>query len=113
MKLINTYIKDPLLSKTLKAVLARLVADFGTVSNLSIDTNSKAVSLTLQLLGESAPFEVNVQSYELSERDGSTYLVVRRFSTSKSWLDIVVRKYAPSLQFVIPNEYASLIKRLG
>ena len=109
MGLFNTFIKDPLLSKTLKIFLARFISDFGEVSNLSIDTKSKAISLTLQLVGESEPVTINVSSYEFIIRDGQDYFIVREFSTSKSWLDIVLKKYAPNLQFQIP----SIIKKIG
>ena len=107
--LFNTFIKDPLLSKILKIFLARFISDFGEVSNLSIDTNSKAISLTLQLVGESEPVTIDISSYEFVEQDGQDYFIVREFSTSKSWLDIAVKKYAPNLQFQIP----SIMKKIG
>jgi len=81
----------------------------GDVSNLSVDTNSNAISLTLQLAGESEAVTINISSYEFIERDGQDYFIVREFSTSKSWLDIAVKKYVPNLQFKTP----SIIKKLG
>jgi hypothetical protein len=109
MGLFSTFIKDPLFSKILKIFLSRFISDFGKVSNLSIDTKSKAISLALQLVGESEPVTLNISSYEFIEQDGQDYFVVREFTTSKSWLDIAVKKYAPNLQFKIP----SIIKKLG
>ena len=109
MRLFNRFIKDPLLSKILKIILPRFISDFGKVSNLSIDTNSKSIYLTLKLVGESKPVTINISRYEFIQRDGQDYLIIREFSTSKSWLDIAVRKYAPNLQFKIP----SIIKKVG
>jgi hypothetical protein len=109
MRLFNRFIKDPLLSKILKIILPRFISDFGKVSNLSIDTNSKSIYLTLKLVGESEPVTINISRYEFIQRDGQDYLIIREFSTSKSWLDIAVRKYAPNLQFKIP----SIIKKVG
>jgi len=109
MRLFNRFIKDSLLSKILKIILPRFISDFGKVSNLSIDTNSKSIYLTLKLVGESEPVTINISRYEFIQRDGQDYLIIREFSTSKSWLDIAVKKYAPNLQFKIP----SIIKKVG
>jgi hypothetical protein len=109
MRLFNRFIKDSLLSKILKIILPRFISDFGKVSNLSIDTNSKSIYLTLKLVGESEPVTINISRYEFIQRDGQDYLIIREFSTSKSWLDIAVKKYAPNLQFKRP----SIIKKVG
>ena len=82
MRLFNSWIKDSLLSKILATLLTRFLADYGKVSSLSIERNSKAVSLTLKLLGEAAPVTIDVSKYEFSEPDGQDYFIVREFGTS-------------------------------
>jgi len=111
--LFNTWFKDPLLSKTLEKLLARSIADFGKVCSLSIDTNTKAISLTLELVGEPTPVVINVTKYEFTKIDGQDYICVREFNTSKQWVDIAVKKYVSDLQYRIPEVLASMVKKVG
>jgi len=79
---------------------------------LNVDSNKKSIEMELMLLGEKEPITVKIGNYELSQKDGKFFLMVKGVSTSRAWLNTVASTYLEGKEFELPAHYAKLLKTL-
>lgn len=98
-----TACKDGAMEAAGKAFLNQKLQKFGTVTRLQIDSKQKTMLAELALKGEATPILINVDSYEVLQKAGDTYIVVRSVRASREWIGAVVREFVVGRQFKIPN----------
>ncbi len=98
-----TSLKEKALAAGVKAMINREIEDCGVVSELAIDTVRRTIRVELDLKGEPAPITVEVDSYELTEKNGKVYLKVGKVSASREWITAALKKYAVGQRFQLPN----------
>ena len=103
-------IKDNALSKGLKTAINYKIKAFGEIHTLKIDSQQKAIEVTLHLEGEERPLQATINRYELKEEGGKHYLVAHDIVTSKIWLTTVANSYLHGRKFKIPAEYVKFLK---
>jgi len=91
------------LEAALKAHINREIEAFGVVRQLSIDTSKKTMRIELDLNGESAPISVDIDSYELNEKDGVLRIAFQEMNASREWISAVLKKYVVGQAFPLPN----------
>ncbi len=82
----------------------------GRMLDFKIDPKTKTINLSVLLIGEDAPLDVNVKSYDLTERDGKNYLKLGEVETSKTWLNIVMDEFAEGNEVEISPKFGKLLK---
>ena len=82
----------------------------GIMLNLNIDSKEKTIDFSVLLVGEEAPLDVKVKSYEIKERDGINYLKLGEIETSKVWLNIVLDEFAKGDEVEISSKFSKLLK---
>ena len=78
--------------------------------NLNIDSTNKTINFSVLLVGEDAPLDVEVKSYEVTEREGNNYLKLGEIETSKVWLNIVLDEFAKGDEITLSPKVAKLLK---
>jgi hypothetical protein len=100
---IFNHIKDKALSIIIEKMLSHLIADLGSITRFSIDTNSKSVFASLHLKGETQNIDVNISPYEIKQNGNKIFLDIKAIRTSREWINILVDQYLPFKRLEIPN----------
>ena len=104
--------KDKILSLFLRARIAELVKDFGSVVAFSIDTAQRSISLDLQLKGETQNLEVRISDYAIERKGDRRVFKCKEIVASSEWVDIILKRLVKAKPIEIPEEYAELAERL-
>jgi len=75
----------------------------GRMINLQIDSKRKTIRLELELKGENEPIWIDVPSYQVVQKDGTTLIEFDRINISREWMEVVVEKYLKEKRFEIPE----------
>ena len=102
--------KDKALSKGLVMAVNHKIKEFGEMLKFNLDSKSKTIELEIMLDGEKEPLHVKVNSYELTEENGKSFLVAKDVVTSRAWINTVASQYLSGQKFEIPDEYAKMLK---
>lgn len=95
--------KDWLVEKTTMAMLNQSVLQpYGSLKRLKLDTTNRSVETEMELKGETQPVNIHVQEYELREKGGRTFIVIKRITTSREWLTTLARDFAVGHEFEVP-----------
>ncbi|MCU7495433.1 MAG: hypothetical protein HF314_10080 [Ignavibacteria bacterium] len=104
-------IKDRLVSKGAEKIVNMLFEDMGKVSGLSIDSRNKAIKLTLALKGETGPLDINIMDYEILEGKSHYYIIIRRLSASREWMNIAFDRFFKGIKLPVPDKYGFVIRQ--
>ncbi len=95
--------KEKALDATARLWLQQKLKRFGSMTSLHIDSKLKTIRLELELKGEPSPITVEVENYELLERNDEAFLRINKISTSREWMTVLLREFIPNQQFRIPK----------
>ena len=95
-------IKDRAVEVSVKALLNHTIEKFGAVTRLQLDSKKKTMFAELALKGDATPILIDVDSYEIIERHGDTYIAVRSVRASREWVGAVLSEFVVDRQFKIP-----------
>jgi hypothetical protein len=102
--------KDRALEASTRAFLNKTIADFGSVTALTVDTRLRKASLTAELKGESVPISVQIGSYDLVEQNGRMCIEVQEISASREWLSVAIRQYLVGRLIPLPPGVVPFLK---
>ena len=92
------------------------IEDYGTVSELEIDTSNKIVSIELLLKGEKEAFKVTFINYEIRKKENETFVYIKEIKTEREWLDLLISRYIDSLlpqkRIKLPNNLVKNVVKL-
>jgi hypothetical protein len=99
---------SPLLPDTVTAWGARQYFNgryysLGHMTTLQIDSTNKKASLALELRGETEPLHVTIDRYELTTAGGQTFIEIKKFSTSREWINVVAAAFLKGRKFEVPE----------
>ena len=95
--------KNMMISKGAQMYVNKMIARYGSVSDLKIDPQNKTVDVVCQLNGEASPITVTVQKYGVVERGGKKYVQVMKCTSSRAWIQNLVEDYIVGKQVEIPS----------
>ena len=107
-------LKDTALSATVRQVLASKIEAYGKIEQFKIDTKDRLVDVAIRLDGETAPVQVTLRGYQITEKNGVTQVSspTGAFSASRPWLGKLLNAELAGKTFVIPEKYAKYAKSL-
>lgn len=94
--------KDAITSRAAQSYLNNLIARYGTVERLKLDSAKGQVELVCKLEGEATPIAVSVGKYEIENVDGKKFVRVSHCTCSRPWLQRVIADYAEGRRFELP-----------
>jgi hypothetical protein len=109
LKNIVHAVKEGAVEAAAKVYVNQKIQNFGTVTNLQIDSRAKTILLETSLKGEAAPVFVKVLNYEVVSAADSTYLVCGRFEASREWITAVLNEYVAGERIPVPANVQRLL----
>lgn len=101
--------KDGALGIALKAYVNDRLGDYGDVLDCSVDTAQGRIAARVLLKGDKEPINAAVEKYEL-ERDGeAVYAILRKFSSSRPWLTMLLGKLFTDKRYKLPSAVRNLL----
>lgn len=104
-----TAAKDAMASQAARRYVNGLIARYGEVSDLRIDSKAKTVDLTCTLIGEHEPVTVKVEGYRI-KKDGERHFVeIQDCSCSRRWLENLLQDHARGRRLELPSWAAAVL----
>ena len=94
--------KDALSSRAAQTWANSLIARYGQVSALRIDTRSKTVEATCELEGEPTPITIRIENYVVESEQDKKYIRATGFTCSRPWLQKVLADHGPRQRLELP-----------
>jgi len=101
--------KDALTSRSARAWANRLIARYGQVQDLKIDTRRKTVEATCQLEGETTPITIRIENYVVEAERDKKFIRATGFSCSRPWLQNVLTDHGPRQRIELPAWAAAVL----
>ncbi|MBN2297667.1 MAG: hypothetical protein JXM72_03690, partial [Deltaproteobacteria bacterium] len=79
--------KDRAVSRTLETLGQSYARRFGKIMDLKLDSENKEIHLEILLKGESDPVTIHVWRYEIISEGGRHYLVAGDIAVSREWME--------------------------
>lgn len=95
--------KDLMTSKAAKAYANNLIARYGSVDELAIDSKRNRIEVVVRLNGEVSPIGVTIEKYQLAHEDGKVFVEVLDSSCTRPWLQTVMRDHLHGRRFAVPS----------
>jgi hypothetical protein len=105
--------KDAAVGFSAKVALNGKLRGIGEVTELSIDTKNKRIRLQLELVGETAPIEINITRYQLRSSEHGARLTIEEATASRPWLDTTLQQFVVGETFPVPQKVEALLKLLA
>ena len=94
--------KDLLTSKAARTYANNLIARYGKVDELTIDSKNRRVRVVCSLDGETGPISVDVDNYRLENVGGKTYVVVEACRCSRRWVETLLIDQVRGKKYELP-----------
>ena len=104
-----TAAKDALASQAARTFVNDRIARYGQVRELKIDSRAKTVAVVCELIGESEPVSVRVDSYRLVSENGRQFVEVVSCTCSRPWLHNVLADHVCGRRWVLPAWAATVL----
>jgi hypothetical protein len=101
--------KDLMTSKAAKSYANNLIASYGQVDELNIDSKRCRIDLVVRLNGEVSPIGVTIERYALESQGGKKFIQVQDSSATRPWLQAVMRDHLHGRRFEVPSWAAAAL----
>src|SRR5689334_10730800 len=104
-KLVRPLLSDSAVSWGAREYFNHKYEPLGKMTKLQIDATNQKASLEVELKGETQPLQITIQSYEVTDVGGKSFLEVKQMQTSREWMNIVAAELIKGgkLKFEIPE----------
>lgn len=97
-----TAAKDALTSKAARVYVNNLIARYGKVQDLAIDSRNRRVRLICELDGETVPVTIDVDEYEIHAEGQKRFVQVNACRCSRRWVETLLIDYVRGKRFELP-----------
>ena len=101
--------KDILTSKAARVYVNNLIARYGKVDDVSIDSRNHRVSLVCMLDGEALPVTVEVERYEIHQEGTKRFVEIGSCRCSRRWVETLLLDYVKGRRFELPSWAAAAL----
>lgn len=101
--------KDLLTSKAARVYANNLIARYGKVEDLSIDSRNRRVKLVCQLDGEVQPVTVEVERYEIHQEGAKRFIEIGSCRCSRRWVETLLLDYVKGRRIELPSWAAAAL----
>lgn len=101
--------KDALASQGVQTWANSLIARYGQVKALKIDSRGKTVEVTCLLEGEVTPVTIKVGNYVVEVERDRKFIRARDFSCTRPWLQNVLNDFGPKQRIELPSWAAAVL----
>lgn len=101
--------KDALASRSALTWANSLIARYGKVQELKIDSRLKTVEVTCLLDGEVTPITIKVENYVVEAEGDKKIIRATGFSCSRPWLQKILADHGPKQRIPLPSWAAAVL----
>lgn len=102
-RIMFTAAKDMMTSKAAKSYANDYIKRYGRVDELTIDSKRCRIDVTCTLNGEVSQIAITIAKYTIVEEAGKTFLEVLDSSSSRLWLQTVLRDHLHGKRIPLPS----------
>lgn len=104
-----TAAKDAMASKAAQSYLNNLIARYGTVQELKIDSRNKTLSAVCLLTGERAPITVRADRYVIESVGDKKFVRVESCTCDRAWIQNLLTDFAKNRRVELPSWAAAAL----
>lgn len=101
--------KDALASRGAQTWANTLIARYGKVQELKLDSRLKTVEATCILDGEATPITIKVENYVVETERDKKYIRATGFTCTRPWLQKVLTDFGPQNRIELPPWAAAIL----
>lgn len=101
--------KDALAGRAARVWVNKLLARYGTVQHLKIDSRRRTMEISCLLTGESASITINVENYVVEADQGKRFLRATAFHCARPWLQNLLTDFGHQQRFELPVWAAAVL----
>lgn len=94
--------KDKITSKAAQAHCNTLLARYGKLTELRIDSAQRRIEAVCQLEGEAGSIAVTIESYEITDEGGEKFVHVAATRCTRPWLQHFLEDHIYGRKFPLP-----------
>jgi hypothetical protein len=104
-----TAAKDVLASKAAQTWANTLIARYGKVQNVKIDSRGKTLVVSCLLDGEPTPITISIENYVVETEQNKKFIRATGFSCSRPWLQNFLTDFGPKQRIELPPWAAAVL----
>ena len=105
--------KDHLVASAAPAILnEKILADYGKITCLELDSAAKKLHVEVLLRGESQPIRVEIGLYKIERDHGSVLFTIQEITTSREWITTLARRQLVNRPITLPKQFSRWIGHL-
>ena len=104
-----TAAKDAVASRAAQVWANTLIARYGKVQDLRIDSRQKTLEVSCLLEGETSPITVRIENYVVETEGEKKFLRATAFSCTRPWLQKVLPDHGPRQRLELPPWAAAIL----
>jgi hypothetical protein len=101
--------KDALASQAARVWANNLIARYGKVQDLKIDSRQKTLEVSCLLDGESSPITIRVENYTVETEGSKKFLRATNFSCTRPWLQNLLTDFGRQQRIELPPWAATVL----
>ncbi len=101
--------KDTVIAMSLKALVNDKFGQYGDITDCSVDTKNNKVVVQALLKGERERVTINLDRYEIEREGEVSYIVLKRFSSSREWLTMMLNRFLMEKRYKLPAAVNKLL----
>jgi hypothetical protein len=94
--------KDALASRAAQVWANNLIARYGRVQDLKIDSRGKTMEVSCLLDGESTPITIRIENYVVETERDKKFIRATGFTCTRPWLQNFLRDFGPRQRIELP-----------
>lgn len=102
--------KDAGVSFVVERAVAHRIQPYGRMLSFSIDSKTSRIRLEVLPKGETQPITINIDEYALTTVAGADFIVIKKASASREWIDALLKDFAIGKTLPLPVKYGHLVK---
>lgn len=101
--------KDALSSRAAQAWVNKLIARYGSVQELRIDSRQKTVEVSCLLDGEATPITIRIDNYRVETERDKAFIRASEFTCTRPWLQKVLADFGHTQRIELPAWAAAVL----
>lgn len=101
--------KDGVLAMSIKAFVNDKFGQYGDVTECSVDTKTNKLTLHALMKGEREKVTATIERYEIEREGNDSYIVLKRFSSSREWLALLLNRFFMDKRYKLPPAVTKLL----
>jgi len=101
--------KDALASMAAQTWANSLIARYGKVQTVKIDSRRKTLEVSCLLDGEPSPITIKIENYVVETERDKKYIRATNFSCTRLWLQNVLTDFGPKQKIELPPWAAAVL----